>query len=100
HDVAFLEVPGCFNRRFRVSAARMHRGAARAAPVVVVPSHATADSVRRDWALDAVVAHHGPGQAPPMDRGLARHFLYVGDAEPRRNLGRLLEAYGRYREGR
>ena len=32
-----------------------------------------------------------------MDRGLARHFLHVGDAEPRRNLGRLLEAYAAYR---
>jgi glycosyltransferase involved in cell wall biosynthesis len=97
HDLAFLEVPDCFNARFRVSAAKMHRGAARAAGAVVVPSHATAAAVREHWGLDAVVAHHGPGQAPPMDRGLARWFLYVGDDEPRKNVGRLLEAYGRYR---
>jgi len=44
------------------------------------------------------VAPHGPGQAPPPDRGQARHFLYVGDEEPRKNLGRLLAAYGAYRE--
>ncbi len=97
HDLAFLDVPGCFNARFRASAAKLHRGAARAAAVVVVPSQATAAAVRRHWDLDALVAHHGPGQAPAMDRGIARWFLYVGDDEPRKNLGRLLEAYARYR---
>ena len=101
HDLAFLRVPDCFNARFRLAASLRHRAAARAAAVVVTPSQATADDVRSRWALPAgrlVVAPHGPGQAPPMDRGEARHFLYVGDAEPRKNLGRLLAAYARYRE--
>jgi alpha-1,3-rhamnosyl/mannosyltransferase len=78
-------------------AAVTHRRAARAAAAVVVPSRATADELRAAWGVDAVVAPHGPGQAPPMQRGRPRHFLYVGDAEPRKNLGRLLAAYGLYR---
>jgi glycosyltransferase involved in cell wall biosynthesis len=95
HDLAFLEVPDCFKPRFRRVAAKTHRGAARAAGEIVVPSHATAESVRRHWGLESVVAHHGPGQAPQPDRGLPRHVLYVGDEEPRKNLARLREAHRR-----
>ena len=98
HDLAFIRVPGCFNRRFRWSAGRAHRRAARAAAAVVVPSEATAADVRSRWSVEPVVAPHGPGQAPPPDRGEPRHFLYVGDDEPRKNLPRLLAAYKRYRE--
>ena len=98
HDLAFVRVPACFNRRFRWAATRAHRRAARAAAAVVVPSEATAADVRSRWGVDPVVALHGPGQAPPPNRGEARHFLYVGDAEPRKNLPRLLDAYARYRE--
>jgi glycosyltransferase involved in cell wall biosynthesis len=98
HDLAFVRVPECFNRRFRAAARRRHRIAARAAGAVVVPSEATAADARSRWGVDPVVAPHGPGQAPLSDRGEARHFLYVGDAEPRKNLPRLLAAYARYRE--
>ncbi|MGI8623297.1 MAG: glycosyltransferase family 4 protein, partial [Solirubrobacteraceae bacterium] len=65
---------------------------------IVTPSHATAADVRAVWGLEAVVAPHGPGQAPEPARGAPRHFLYVGDAEPRKNLRRLLAAYAAYRE--
>ena len=41
-----------------------------------------------------VVAPHGPGQELPAARheGERRWFLYVGDAEPRKGLGALLDA--------
>jgi glycosyltransferase involved in cell wall biosynthesis len=98
-DLSHLRVPECFNRRFREVAAVRHRAAARGAAVVVVPSESTAADVRSRWAAQRiVVAPYGPGQQPGPDRGEARHFLYVGDDEPRKNLGRLLEAYARYRE--
>jgi alpha-1,3-rhamnosyl/mannosyltransferase len=45
-----------------------------------------------------VAVHHGPGQAGGWDqfnRGEPRHFLYVGDDEPRKNLARLREAHRR-----
>jgi glycosyltransferase involved in cell wall biosynthesis len=97
HDLAFLALPGCFNARFRMVAKRTHRAAARAADAVVVPSLATAQDVRAHWGIAPYVAHHGPGQAPVPDRGAPHHFLYVGDAEPRKNLDRLREAHARYR---
>jgi hypothetical protein len=95
HDLAFMRVPDCFNRRFRMAAALRHRAAARAADAVVAVSEATAADARSRWGVDPVVALHGPGQPIAMNRGLARHFLYVGDREPRKNLGRLREAHAR-----
>ena len=102
HDLAFEHLPECFDPKFRAVARRRHRAAARAARAVVTPSHATATDVRARWGIDAariVVAPHGPGQAPAPGRSGIAHFLYVGDAEPRKNLPRLLEAYARYRAG-
>lgn len=95
HDLAFEAVPACFNRRFRAYARRAHRFAAQRAAAVVTPSRATADDAHAFWGVSALVAPWGPGQAPPCDRGEPRHFLYVGDDEPRKNLGRLRAAVER-----
>ncbi len=98
NDLAFAVVPECFNARFRAVASRTHRVAARRAAAVVCPSQATADDVRERWGVTASVAPLGPGQAGGWDRlnrGEPRHFLYVGDDEPRKNLGRLREAIAR-----
>ncbi|MEA2126538.1 MAG: hypothetical protein QOI80_3320 [Solirubrobacteraceae bacterium] len=95
HDLGFERVPECFKARFRVVASRVHRFAARRAAAVVTPSAATAADVRELWGVEAIVAPHGPGQAPPGDRGVPRHFLYVGDDEPRKNLARLKLAHAR-----
>ena len=45
------------------------------------------------------MARHGPGQAleTPAAQPSRVHFLYVGDAEPRKNVGLLLDAYASYR---
>jgi alpha-1,3-rhamnosyl/mannosyltransferase len=94
HDLAFVRVPECFNARYRCSALLRHRRAARGAAVVICPSEATAADARSRWSpAHVVVAPHGPGQAPAHDRGEPRHFLYVGDDEPRKNLARLREAH-------
>jgi glycosyltransferase involved in cell wall biosynthesis len=99
-DLSYLRLPECFRRRFRTVAAARHRAAARGADVLITPSESTAADVRSRWAPAAplVVAPYGPGQEPPPNRGEARHFLYVGDDEPRKNLDRLLAAYQRYRD--
>lgn len=100
HDLAFEVLPEAFDPRFRAYASRLHRHAARGAAAVVVPSERTAAEARALWGIPTerlFVAPHGPGQAPPPARRAARHFLFVGDAEPRKNLGRLLAAYERYR---
>jgi glycosyltransferase involved in cell wall biosynthesis len=97
HDLAFERLPWAFDRRFRAWAHRAHRQAARQAAAVVCPSRATALDVRSRWAIPEnriVVAPHGPGQelAVPAQRPAPRHFLYVGDDEPRKNLAVLRAA--------
>lgn len=105
HDLAFLEAPGLFAPAFRAWAGVEHRLAARRAGAVVCVSAATQAQVLARWGVAqdrVVVAHHGPGQwaAPVAEAGRRDEpgwFLYVGDAEPRKNLTLLLEGYRRYR---
>ncbi len=103
HDLAFEALPWAFDTGFRRWAQLTHRAAARGVEVVVAVSAATRDDVVARWGVDReriVVALLGPGQEPDARGPVAApsHFLYVGDAEPRKNLGLLLEAYARYRE--
>lgn len=101
HDLAFERLPDCFGRGFRLYAHHAHRSAARAADAVVCVSQTTAADVRELWGVASeriVVAHHGPGQSFHEHRDdQPRHFLYVGDAEPRKDLPTLLAAYALYR---
>jgi glycosyltransferase involved in cell wall biosynthesis len=102
-DLAFERLPSHFDRGFRLYASRAHRLAARAAEAVICVSETTAQDVVELWGVPRsriVVAPHGPGQELPVtgERPAApRHFLYVGDDEPRKNLGALLRAYRAYR---
>ncbi len=101
-DLAFVALPWAFDPAFRRWAAQAHRAAARGADAVVTPSQATCDDVVARWAVPqarVVIAPLGPGQEPDANRppDPPAHFLYVGDDEPRKNLGLLLEGYARYR---
>ncbi len=101
HDLAFELLPDQFAAAYRRYAQLTHRVAARSAAAVICVSHATARDVQARWGIPArriVVAPHGPGQelAARERSDPPRHFLYVGDAEPRKNLGLLLEAHRRY----
>jgi glycosyltransferase involved in cell wall biosynthesis len=102
HDLAFERLPEHFSPAFRRWASRAHRRAARGADAVVCVSQTTRQDARARWGLDdarIVVAPHGPGQELHVQRtAQPEHFLYVGDDEPRKNLGLLLDAYARYRE--
>ena len=98
HDLAFEALPEAFDPRFAAFAGRAHRVAARRADAVVAVSEATRRDLRERWGVDALVARHGPGQQLDVgERGEPRHFLYVGDAEPRKDLPTLLAAHARYR---
>jgi glycosyltransferase involved in cell wall biosynthesis len=100
HDLAFQRLPQYFDRRFRRYAKISHRTSALAAGAVVCVSEATALDVRVLWGVDSeriVVALLGPGQQVPELEREPRHFLYVGDDEPRKNLPVLLAAYAGYR---
>jgi glycosyltransferase involved in cell wall biosynthesis len=106
HDLAFERVPAAFDPRFRAFARRVHRTAARRADAVIAVSETTARDATALWGVPPeriVVARHGPGhweaeasEAPDDD---PEHFLYVGDAEPRKNLPVLLAGYAAYRAG-
>ncbi len=101
HDLAFERLPELFSPGFRRWASRSHRRAARAAAAVVCVSQTTRQDARARWGLDdarIVVAPHGPGQDLRVTRTAPEHFLYVGDDEPRKNLGLLLAAYATYRD--
>lgn len=101
HDLAFERLPECFDRGFRFYAHISHRAATRAADAVICVSQTTAADVRELWGVAPeriVLARHGPGQLSNRAAGgQPRHFLYVGDAEPRKDLPTLLKAYELYR---
>jgi glycosyltransferase involved in cell wall biosynthesis len=101
HDLAFERLPDCFAPTFRRFASLTHRRAARGADALVCVSQTTRRDALARWGVDAgriVVAAHGPGQQPRLVAAVrAEHFLYVGDDEPRKNLGLLLDAHARYR---
>lgn len=100
-DLAFERLPDHFAPAFRHWASRTHRHAARGAEAVVCLSNTTRRDALARWGLDPariVVAPLGPGQEPDVHPVAPRHFLYIGDDEPRKNLGVLLDAYARYRE--
>jgi glycosyltransferase involved in cell wall biosynthesis len=104
HDLAFLSHPELFARGFRTWAGMTHGSAAVRADAVVCVSQSTRDRMLSQWRVRServVVAQHGPGQALPERPRAARptHFLYVGDDEPRKALGVLIEAHARYRDG-
>lgn len=100
HDLAFELFPDLFAPAFRRWARRAHRAAARRADAVIAVSRSTASEAIERWDLDprkVLVAPHGPGHEPPSGGGdEARHFLYVGDDEPRKNVGLALEAHRLY----
>jgi len=100
HDLAFERLPDHFSPGFRRWASFTHRRAACGAGAVICVSQTTRRDVLARWGVDAariVVAPHGPGQAPRVTPVAPRHFVYVGDDEPRKNLGLLLAGYARYR---
>jgi glycosyltransferase involved in cell wall biosynthesis len=103
HDLAFERLPECFDRAYRTRASVAHRRAARRAAVVIAVSETTARDAMARWGVAAeriVIARHGPGQEPDAAwrprEDHPRHFLYVGDDEPRKNLDTLREAHRRY----
>lgn len=102
HDLAFEHLPEGFGRIWRALARRRHRVAARRAGAVICVSRTAATDAVGILGADpeaVVVAPHGPGQALPLalaEGAEPRHFLYVGDDEPRKRVPVLLEAHRRY----
>ena len=111
HDLAFIARPAGYGRLWRVLAKRAYRRAARRGAGIVCPSEASARDAITLLGADperVLVAPHGPGQvvratttpeaspsgASPSPTG---PLVFVGDAEERKNLRGLLDAYALYR---
>lgn len=102
HDLAILGRPQDYGRVWRLLAQRTYRRAVERCDALVCVSETVAEDVRQ--LLHApperlVVAHHGPGQElPEIPRaGEPRHFLHIGDDQPRKNLPLLRSSYTSYR---
>ncbi len=112
-DVTFVSHPEVHSRLNRFNLRRMVPRACRRARLVVAPSRATAEELRRRCGVDPAkirVVPDGYDEArfvpepQPEDAGvLERHgldgpyVLFVGTIEPRKNLLRLLDAFARLR---
>ncbi len=115
-DVAFIPLRSMYDSVWRRLAFRSYRRAARRCGAVVCPTEATATEVVALLGAErrrVLVVSYGPGQAEPAtdpgpagagpeDAGRsatadAGPLLFVGDAEPRKNLEGLLDAYSTYR---
>lgn len=112
HDVAWRRLPGAFPARGRRWHDRALARAARRAALLLVPTAATADAVVAAGApashVEVLDPMYGCDHLPPPDTaGAARtleglgvtgpYLLSVGTLEPRKNLARLVAAYGRAR---
>ncbi len=110
HDLAWRVLPEAYpSRGRRWHEAALRRAAARAAALVTA-TPATADALRRGGArrVEVLDPMYGCDHLPPPDGAAAEallgrlgvagpYLLTVGTREPRKNLPRLFEAYGRAR---
>ncbi len=99
HDLDFLEHPERTAREIRRDYAALAASHARRAGLVVVSSSDTAARVERILGVETqrivlcpAGAPRWPARPSPPPDG---YFLFVGTLEPRKNVGRLLDAYER-----
>jgi glycosyltransferase involved in cell wall biosynthesis len=102
HDLAFEAFPEDFGRTTGWKYRTFCRRAAEGAERVVCVSEATAADVERRWRVPRDRLRVTPlapalpvGDAPPPTGG--PYLLYAGDLRPKKNVGRLVEAYTRLR---
>ena len=97
HDLDFLAHPERTRAEIRRDYAGLARDHARRADAVVVVSHFTAREVERQLGVDAdriVVCSPGaPAWQPRARPPTSGYLLFLGTLEPRKNIGRLLDAF-------
>ena len=103
HDVDFLTHPERADGEIQRDYPPLARAHAHRADAIVVPSRYTRDQVARRFKISTdrvFVCPNGapawPIRSPPRPGG---HLLFVGSIAPRKNVGRLLEAYALLRHG-
>jgi glycosyltransferase involved in cell wall biosynthesis len=105
HDLVWMHAPDTMHARTLLGERLLMKPGLRRADVVAADSDATATALRTEFPwLKAPVTTVAPGTTPlpaPDDLssletlGIARPYaLFVGTLEPRKNLGKLIQAYG------
>ena len=100
HDLHFLAHPERTSAEIRRDYPALVRTHAHRADRIIVVSRFVAGEVQRTLGVPAdrisVCPNGAPGwQAPAAAVNSGGYILFVGTIEPRKNIGRLLEAYGR-----
>ena len=113
HDLSFLLLPRIFGRANQLYLSALTRLSARRADAIIAVSENTRQDVIRLLGVSPQrvrVVHNGVEEVfrplPPeqveafrRQRGLGEHvILFIGTLEPRKNIGRLVEAYARLRQ--
>ena len=102
HDLNFLTLPGSYDRGYARYAARVFRLSARRATRVVTGSNASRDEVvarldvdpRRVTVVYPGADHLAAVEPSQDDLGLPKRYaLFVGQTEPHKNVGLLLDAW-------
>ncbi|MDA1196098.1 MAG: glycosyltransferase family 1 protein, partial [Planctomycetota bacterium] len=98
HDVCFHTLPACYPARLRRRLARVTADLVQRAVRILVPTERVRAEVLAHTAAEADrvrVVPHGvpvlPAAAPATDLG--RYVLFLSTVQPRKNLGRLLDAF-------
>lgn len=108
HDLAWRQLPDAFPTRGRQWHESAFRRAVRSADVILTASNDTVRLIEAEGAKRVEMVEHGCDHLPPPDHDRAREelsragvrgefLLTVGTLEPRKNVGRLLDAYTRAR---
>ena len=107
HDLDFLRHPDQLSAEIRRDYPALARAHAARAHAVIVSSQYAAGEVARELQLDPARVHVCPPGRPAWadavrhrrqgDEGRRRHILFMGTLSLRKNVGTLLEAYGRLR---
>jgi glycosyltransferase involved in cell wall biosynthesis len=102
HDVLFEELPGCYTAGMRIGLRRVTRRLVRHAARLLVPSVRTKAGLVERFGADPARVDVVPLAPRPLSvvepaRFDRPTFLAVGTLEPRKNLHRVIEAFGRVR---
>ena len=97
HDLVWKHFPDTMSRFGRILDSRLMPPSVRKADKVIAVSAATASEIRELHPKASIATIHEAAFLNPFSgKQVGEYFLFVGTLEPRKNLERLLLAYGRY----
>jgi glycosyltransferase involved in cell wall biosynthesis len=105
HDLTYKRFPGLLQKETLENLDRQMMREIAAADAIVCVSESTRRELLRSYEIDpsrAFAIHSGlgkPASSEPVDGLPSRYILFVSTIEPRKDLGTLIDAYERLRDG-